>query len=337
MDKGRQRKRETTLERWMRIPSLTREDFIGSILGSAIGDALGAPAEFRSLEEIRKKWGTLKTFVSWGEKDCMRPGRWTDDTEMTLAVARGLVAAKDHPLSIKHVMHSITLQFVTWRNTHDPRRAPGSSCLKGCARLKQLQARQGKEPWRVSGVPSDGCGTVMRVSPIGLFYNQNLRMLVHVADTQAQATHRSPSAANAAVAAAVLVARARATDLQEAVDMAGFMVVSRKIKSILKQALRWWEKDKAEDEVLDHWRGWDAASALGASVFLALKYQQSYLSGVVAAINSPGDSDSLGAITGAILGARHGLLGLPRDLVAQVESGEEIRQIAEQLWEAQEG
>ncbi len=65
--------------------------FVGSLLGGAVGDALGAPVEFLSIEEIRAKYGEkgIQNYVEF-ENAC---GEFTDDTQMTLFTAEGLLRA----------------------------------------------------------------------------------------------------------------------------------------------------------------------------------------------------------------------------------------------------
>ena len=66
-----------------------------SVLALACGDALGAPAEFKSQAEVKKRWGTLQDMVGGGP---WQPGEWTDDTAMALAVAEGILENPEHPV-----------------------------------------------------------------------------------------------------------------------------------------------------------------------------------------------------------------------------------------------
>src|SRR5438876_4255064 len=78
---------------------------IGALLGSACGDALGAPAEFKSSAEVRSCWGQLTEMVGGG---VWEPGEWTDDTGMALCVAEGILANAVDPV------HEIGARFVAW-------------------------------------------------------------------------------------------------------------------------------------------------------------------------------------------------------------------------------
>jgi ADP-ribosyl-[dinitrogen reductase] hydrolase len=69
----------------------------GALLGVAIGDALGATLEFMTREEIKKKYGLHRDITGGG---CwhLSPGEVTDDTDMTLCVAKGILAEPENPI-----------------------------------------------------------------------------------------------------------------------------------------------------------------------------------------------------------------------------------------------
>ena len=79
----------------------------GTLFGVAVGDALGAPAEFLNADEIKNTYGTLRDMVGGGWLD-VRPGEVTDDTQMTLAVAHGITEKPDNPIP------AIGRRFIEW-------------------------------------------------------------------------------------------------------------------------------------------------------------------------------------------------------------------------------
>ena len=130
------------------------EQVLGMIYGLALGDALGAPVEFWELKGIRERYGPN------GIQELPTPALFTDDTQMTLAVAEALVAAGHQDLGA--IMAAISQEFVAWLRSPENDRSPGGSCLYGA---RQLEAGV---PWWKSGKPnSKGCGAAMRVAPIG--------------------------------------------------------------------------------------------------------------------------------------------------------------------------
>ena len=97
----------------------------GALLGLAYGDALGAPTEFMTVAEIEHRYGV------GGPRELVgAPALVTDDTQMTLAVARALVeGGRDG------VGDALRDHFVRWWESPDNNRAPGMTCLQACERL----------------------------------------------------------------------------------------------------------------------------------------------------------------------------------------------------------
>lgn len=131
----------------------------GALLGLALGDALGFPTEFNDVPAILAKCGP------WREMALPRPAFITDDTQMTLAVARALRDTLDGgPLDAARLEGPLRAEFTAWYRSPDNNRAPGRTCLTACAELE----RPGL-PWaEASQTGSKGCGANMRVAPVGL-------------------------------------------------------------------------------------------------------------------------------------------------------------------------
>ncbi|MBR9980088.1 MAG: ADP-ribosylglycohydrolase family protein, partial [Desulfatitalea sp.] len=121
----------------------------GVIYGLAIGDALGWPTEFLKLDQIRAKYGPQ------GITELPDPALFTDDTQMSIAVARALILTGE--TQVDAIMAAMRDEFVQWRKSPDNNRAPGNACLQGVANLEK------GIHWTQSGVPhSKGCGSAMR-------------------------------------------------------------------------------------------------------------------------------------------------------------------------------
>ncbi len=129
------------------------------------------------------------------------PHLYTDDAQMSIVVARGPLDVGDKDLDT--LMTEIGRQFVRWSESPDNNRAPGRTCVAGCANLKQGM------PWREYGIKnSKGCGSAMRVSsPIGLYY-EGLERVLEVARASSLLTHGHDAALEGAASAALLVALA---------------------------------------------------------------------------------------------------------------------------------
>jgi len=118
--------------------------YVGCIIGLAVGVALGYPAEFRTREQILREIGPdgISDFIALKDPRFSRPfffgadqppGTYTDDTQMTIAVAEALLAAGGGDLD--PLMHEMALRFVEWSRSHKNNRAPGGTCTEGCENL----------------------------------------------------------------------------------------------------------------------------------------------------------------------------------------------------------
>ena len=164
----------------------------GMLYGLALGDALGWPVEPLSLGQIRSTYGPQ------GIQELPEPALFTDDTQMTLAIAEALIKAGDR--NLEGLMNAVSRRFVEWLRNPESYRAPGASCLYGASQLAR------GVPWREAGkLDSKGCGAAMRVAPIGYLYQHDLPRLREVAAATALPTHRHPAAELGAVAGAYLV------------------------------------------------------------------------------------------------------------------------------------
>jgi ADP-ribosylglycohydrolase len=165
--------------------------FRGAILGTAIGDALGRPAEGCRPDEIRD-WGGIRDFLPWFGWEDGPVGTWTDDTQMTMCVAESLIARGG-----RLDPNDLATRFVDWLPAG---RGVGATCRQAVTRLTE------GVPWWEAGVASAGNGAAMRVAPVGLLHAGDLPALRHDAALSAVVTHADPMAVSSAIAQAFIVA-----------------------------------------------------------------------------------------------------------------------------------
>ena len=302
------------------------EQALGMMYGLALGDALGRPAEFKSLREIQALYGSL------GILELPEPALVTDDTQMTLAVAEALIEAGHRDLDT--LMASLCREFVAWLNSPENTRAPGKTSQEGCRRL------EAGTPWRQSGTEgSKGCGAAMRVAPIGYFYQHNVPRLKEVAAATAVCTHNHPTAQVAAQASAYLVKLALDQILP------GFFLPRLKEEfqgededfdrclGRLEHALRLIDLPEALAHIGG---GWVAEEAVLAALYCFLLFPYDFRSVIRLAANTDGDSDSIACIAGGISGAYRGLAGLPRDWIDRLEKSAYLEDVGRRLAQARE-
>ncbi|GAA1671325.1 hypothetical protein GCM10009745_12520 [Kribbella yunnanensis] len=329
----------------------------GSLLGGAIGDALGAPVEFESGRKILKKHPQLlRTFVTGGAG--WPPGTVTDDTQMTLFTIEGLIRAgvrsdRGLGLTLAPVHHA----YDRWLDTQQrsapsgerdgwlqaeqwlyARRAPGNTCL-GALR----GARQGGPRITQYGVQavnsSKGCGGVMRVAPFGLLPERFGTAGVFDAAAEAAGyTHGHPTGKLASGALAAIVHEiCGGAGLEAALDATAELLTRHEGHEETSTALAGARHQAATApghgpvRVEELGGGWVAEEALAIGVYAALAYPEpgQLLDALALAVTHSGDSDSTGAICGNILGALHGESALPPELAGAVEGRQVILELAD--------
>jgi len=336
-----------------------RGRYSGCLLGGAIGDALGAPVEFMRLSDIIAGFGPqgiTQYAPAYGGL-----GTITDDTQMTLFTAEGLLravarkACSDYTPLVEMVAESylrwlstqgspppVRIPLDSWLTRQKPLhslRAPGNTCL---ASLKSLSM-----PPKPSQNNSKGCGGVMRMAPVGLIgrsLNWDARRVFDTSCLIALLTHGHPSGVfPAGVLAVLIMALVDGASLREGLIAAKALLCEKENYEETLRAVESAEELAARslpprEAIARLGQGWVGEEALAISIYCAL-VARSFEQGVILAVNHDGDSDSTGAITGNLLGALYGVKALPPAWLEPLELREVIEEVAEDLyacrdWEA---
>ena len=330
----------------------------GCLMGGAVGDALGAPVEFMSLEEILTRFGPEG--VSAYAPAYGRKGAITDDTQMTLFTAEGLILAHvragdqvpcpftefvyqaylrwlstqqraaQHHLIRQHGTCAMVDGLLITRPELFSRRAPGNSCLSAL-----MSGKMGTVQEPVNN--SKGCGGVMRIAPVGYFLPPD--QVFDTACDIAAITHGHPTGWLAAgCLAQIISAVSYGAELPDAAEQTLRVLAARpdhgETSEALRSALRAWKDAPVSFETVEKLgAGWIAEEALAIGLYCALVAGENFRKGVCLAVSHSGDSDSTGAITGNILGALLGADAIPADYLADLELSDVIEEIATDLFE----
>ncbi len=318
----------TELERVVRSPRASR--LAGAVLGAAIGDAMGHPTEFiRSFDAIRTQYGPdgVTGYELWREDGARRYAPYTDDTQMAECVLRSLLWGRERGADLDETMRDLARRFVEWANEpQGGHRAPGNACLAGCRNLERGVA------WsEAGGATAGGCGSVMRAYPFGLLFAHDLGRAEAWAVAHSKLTHRDPIALAASAAMAVGVARILrdepiATVLSEMVAAA--CRYSPKTAAMMARAIDEAQEGVEPETTLERLEGWAAHEAIAAAVYLFARHTDDPRAAILEGANTPGDSDSLATLAGALTGARAGLGAIPADWVRDVERSDELLALA---------
>ena len=331
----------------------TEEKFKGCLLAGAVGDALGAPVEFMSRETIFQQFGKsgIRDFVpAYG-----RQGAITDDTQMTLFTVSGLFTSwrlnedvtvsgakayllwlktqgRNHPLiQACHSEETDTLINLPELNNQ---RAPGNTCLSALQSMNHLG--------ELADNNSKGCGGVMRVAPVGLFYyplpytKETLAKIFHAAGQLAAITHGHPTSTwSSAVFALLIYCLLHGRNLKEALQEAKALLIQQlgheETLEALEMAIALANSDNSpEGAIRQLGEGWIAEEALAIAVYSVLK-SSSLEETIVMAVNHSGDSDSTGAIAGNLAGIIYGAEAISQRWLTDLELREVIASTANKM------
>ena len=332
----------------------------GSLLGGALGDALGWPVEFLQLDDIREQYGPAGVTG----RASRRGWQVTDDTQMTLFTAEGMIRGFARGWSggggsVPEAVHGSYQRWLLTQEQDGPdpqpvhpydgwllrqqflyaRRAPGNACMSGVANHREFEAPA------VFGQPgpvnahSKGCGTVMRSAPFGLA-RLGVEQAFALAAQCGQLTHGHPTGYLAAGAFAALVERVTAgMELRAAVEQtieqtAAWPAGEETVKALRRAVLLADQGDPDADWVERVGLGWIAEECLAIAVYCALAGgdgAEGARRALLLSVNHSGDSDSTGAVCGNLVGAVHGASLLPPEWVEAVEGRDVLLRVADDL------
>jgi len=301
-------------------PEQTEAKAIGALLGTFVGDALGMPVEGYSTEMIASAHGEVTELLAGR----LERGRYTDDTQMMIGVAESLVERGGFDGG--HLANRFVRNF-------DPERGYGPGSWEAIYRLSQGVPWQ-KAGEKMFGGGSFGNGSAMRIAPVGVLYASRPEELVAVAQDTARITHTHPLALGGAVLQASAVGLAFASDPASPLDASDFLdQLAERIRPDwdafrhkLVHARELLSKEFDPEEVI-RLLGNDATcqGSVPAALLCFLAHPDRFRDSVAAAVNLGGDADTIGAMAGAISGARLGYEAIPEDWRDGLENGESGR------------
>lgn len=339
-----------------------KDHYLGCLLGGAIGDALGAPIEFMDYHEIVGRYGSegvtgyVEHAGGWGE--------FTDDTQMLLFTAEGLIrtTARTRDTGVDASLTPLVWQaYIQWLHTqvydkandvlkkvleHDrdkdlliqhpelhKRRAPGNTCLSA---LQSGQMGTMKHPIN----NSKGCGTVMRIAPVGLVHADNMAKAFEVGVNLSALTHGHPSGYlsggfMAAVISGLVENKTLLACIQHSMEILAGWPNHQEVATSVQAALDTHHRLKGEElnpTVIEKLGGaWVAEEALAIALLCALHYPDDFAKGVLKSVNHSGDSDSTGALTGNLLGLMLGAENIPPLWISKLRYRHIVEEMAQKL------
>ncbi len=296
----------------------------GALLGTALGDAVGAPFEGRRQVEADEA-------EAWLASD--EPLVWTDDTVMTLGLARSLVACHGR-VDPQHLGDVFAAD-----HRAEPWRGYGAGPPQVFAAAERGTPYRDAAAAMFGGSGSYGNGAAMRAAPVAVVGGDDLAVVDDLARAQAQVTHAHPmgqdGAALLALAVAALaggrgdVATGPVTRLAEVVP---FLQTDR-LRTAVGWALDSGPSADATTVAHELGNGISAAEAVPAAIAAFLGAPDDPRAAVVRAVTLGGDTDTIAAMAGAMAGAHRGAAALPEAALERLEGRAELVRLADALVE----
>jgi ADP-ribosyl-[dinitrogen reductase] hydrolase len=295
---------------------LLKDRILGSLFGLNIGDALGAPFEFKK----KGSFEFLGEYSSGGEFNLPK-GYWTDDSSLALCIVDSFLDKR----KIDYKNH-MNLYLKWWRNGFN---SSTGVCFDIGNTTKKSLEKFFKEKIIFAGLENDPPtnGAIMRMAPIILYHHKCLNSAIEASVLESKLTHGNPECLEASIILSYVIYMILAG--KEKNEIFRFHHLEKKIKTRFKNIL--------SSELLESQR--EKLNGLGmayetlvSALYAFLKYDN-YLDGLTFVINLGDDTDTVGAVYGQIAGAYYGINGIPSNLILDLYSYKKLEIKYEQFWE----
>lgn len=276
--------------------------FGGVMLGTAVGDSLGLPVEGMSRQRIRARWGGV-----WQHRFLFGRGMVSDDTEHTLFVAQALLTHPDDPIAFQRCL---AWKLRLW--------LLGLPAGIGLATLKAiLKLWAGVSPSR-SGVWSAGNGPAMRSAIIGAYFAGDPAKRRAFVSASTRLTHTDPKAETGALAVAEAVAWAMNQNVSVEEWLGRLPALGHDDEWVaiclkLSDALATAKSVVEFADSLGLQKGVTGYTyhTVPVALFAWLRHRGDFRTALESALDCGGDTDTVGAVVGAITGAEVGKPSIP--------------------------
>jgi ADP-ribosyl-[dinitrogen reductase] hydrolase len=290
----------------------TENNFLGALLGMAIGDALGAPVSGLDRAGIEARFGAIGRYLPAAQSPDAHAGEFTDETEVALCIVESLTVNRgqfDPESAGVRMLHLAAGDSRHWM------RAATRSALDGAAESLDF----------VVPIDEDGVATgdvASRGVPIGLLHavgRFDPNQLRSDAEAVTRLTHGGPAAFNATTAVAyaarlAAIGTPRERWARATADFLGGGELAERLTDLDGQIM----SGPLPDVVAEIGTGLDATQSIPAALAAAVR-EPVFEDAVFAAVSAGGAADTIGALTGALVGAATGASGIPQELIDGLE------------------
>ncbi|MDP6155879.1 MAG: ADP-ribosylglycohydrolase family protein [Candidatus Thermoplasmatota archaeon] len=299
-----------------------KDKFVGALVGTHAGDALGMPVEGFSIDKIRGSFRKIEGFIN----SRLGIGTYTDDTQMTIGVAESLIDSRD-----------FDGEDMSWRfiRNFEITRGYGPGTIQTLIRIRKGTGWDNASK-AVFPEGSYGNGSSKRIAPIGLLYGENTAVLIEQARKASIITHSHPLSINGAQLQAFAIAKALRLDPSENVEtnrqsfLTDLTDFSNSLANPYPERMDiicdFLNGNPSEEEIITKLGNNEVSvNSVPTALYCSLRHLDDFREGVLMAVNLGGDTDTIGAMTGAILGASNGINSIPAEWLDNLENGEKGR------------
>ncbi len=294
-----------------------RDRFRGALLGLAAGEALGAPAEFLTADQVVEKYGVITEMLGGGVYD-VAPGEVTDATEMMLCLAESLAD------NGRFEPEDIMARYGAWLQSQ-PRH------VSLTVRAALISYRSGthwdvasRRAFEILGGPTAGNGSLIRCAPVGLLYCGHAELRHEVSHRESTLTHFDQLAGWSCAAFNDLLAAAVSGELVEDIPSIAHTLdeEDKRVSAILR------DTPVAEaEEIVSSSFVLDTLQTALWTVLHAADFEHA----VTITVNMGNDATAAGAVTGALAGAVYGESGIPARWLDGLTVRDRVTAVADRL------
>ncbi|MER2535775.1 MAG: ADP-ribosylglycohydrolase family protein [Rhizobiaceae bacterium] len=294
-----------------------RQRAIGSLLGLAIGNALGTLLT----EKDRDSYEPIIDIVGGGPFN-LKPGEWTNDVPMALALSASLLKSGELDESDLMIRFWNVVRRGEYRCTEKPV-AVDPITLDAIRRWERVG-----NPIAGSNDPETaGDGSLVRVAPVAIRFWRDWDRLRESAERQSRVTHGAVEAVHSCIAFSEILAGAIEGQSNDQVLRTGQTRLAPAIQRVVDGSWRGKNRDdiRSTGNVVD---------TLETALW-CFDLTDSFEDAVVLAANLGGGSDTVTAVTGQLAGAFYGALAIPERFLAELEWRDRIERVAEDLFDVE--
>jgi len=296
------------------MSDIIQDKIKGSLIGLAVGDAMGAPYEFKTAGyEVKEDYIT-------GGVHNVTIGEWTDDTSMALCLAQSLIDNKG--FNAKNQINN----YLSWYE--DGYFSTRSKCFDIGNTVARALDMYKKSNYPYSGIEGDansGNGSLMRLAPIAMMYYNNQAKLIEYAAKSSQTTHKSELAVDACICYAQLIAGAINGHSKEELLSKEFIQnknLRSEIIAIVNGSYKIDKVYKPTGYVID---------TLETALMAFYKFE-TFEEGLLYVVSLGEDTDTVGAVYGQLAGAFYGYESINKKYKIQLQKHDIIYNITEKLY-----